>query len=79
MAAEGGFGPEWRAGTAELAYWQLTGGIDAGKATALFDKNDGLRRTVIDDALRAAARADGHEVIEEFVDDGYSGAGSPRA
>ena len=26
------------------------------------------------DALRAAARADGHEVIEEFVDDGYSGA-----
>jgi DNA invertase Pin-like site-specific DNA recombinase len=26
------------------------------------------------DALRAAARADGHEVIEEFVDAGYSGA-----
>ena len=26
------------------------------------------------EALRAAARADGHEVIEEFVDDGYSGA-----
>ena len=26
------------------------------------------------DALRAAARADGYEVIEEFVDDGYSGA-----
>jgi site-specific DNA recombinase len=25
-------------------------------------------------ALRAAARVDGHEVIEEFVDDGYSGA-----
>jgi site-specific DNA recombinase len=25
-------------------------------------------------ALRAAAEADGHEVIEEFVDDGYSGA-----
>lgn len=25
-------------------------------------------------ALRAAAAADGHEVIEEFVDDGYSGA-----
>jgi site-specific DNA recombinase len=24
--------------------------------------------------LRAAAEADGHEVIEEFVDDGYSGA-----
>ena len=26
------------------------------------------------EALRAAADADGHEVIEEFVDDGYSGA-----
>jgi site-specific DNA recombinase len=26
------------------------------------------------EALRAAANADGHEVIEEFVDDGYSGA-----
>jgi site-specific DNA recombinase len=26
------------------------------------------------EALRAAAAADGHEVIEEFVDDGYSGA-----
>ena len=26
------------------------------------------------EALRAAARADGHEVIGEFVDDGYSGA-----
>ena len=25
-------------------------------------------------ALRAAAEADGHEVVEEFVDDGYSGA-----
>ncbi len=26
------------------------------------------------EALRAAAEADGHEVVEEFVDDGYSGA-----
>jgi site-specific DNA recombinase len=25
------------------------------------------------EALRAAAKADGHEVIEEFVDNGYSG------
>jgi len=24
--------------------------------------------------LRAAAQAEGHEIIEEFVDDGYSGA-----
>jgi len=26
------------------------------------------------EALRAAAKADGHELIEEFIDDGYSGA-----
>ena len=26
------------------------------------------------EALRAAAEADGHEIIEEFIDDGYSGA-----
>ena len=26
------------------------------------------------DALRAAADADGHEVVEEFIDDGYSGS-----
>jgi Resolvase, N terminal domain len=26
------------------------------------------------EALRAAAKADGHQVIDEFVDDGYSGA-----
>jgi DNA invertase Pin-like site-specific DNA recombinase len=33
------------------------------------------------EALRAAARADGHEVIEEFVDDGLFGraVGSPGA
>ena len=26
------------------------------------------------EVLRAAAQSDGHEVVEEFVDDGYSGA-----
>jgi site-specific DNA recombinase len=26
------------------------------------------------DALRAAAKSDGHQVVAEFVDDGYSGA-----
>ena len=26
------------------------------------------------EALRAAAEAEGHEIVEEFVDDGYSGA-----
>jgi site-specific DNA recombinase len=25
-------------------------------------------------ALRAAAQSDGHEIVEEFVDEGYSGA-----
>lgn len=34
------------------------------------------RRTVTSqlEALRTAAEADGHEIVEEFVDDGYSGA-----
>jgi len=26
------------------------------------------------EALRGAAEAEGHEIVEEFVDDGYSGA-----
>jgi ATP-dependent helicase/nuclease subunit B len=52
MAAAGGFGAELQAATAELTYWQLTGGFEAGKAVPLFDKKDSERQTVIDDALR---------------------------
>jgi ATP-dependent helicase/nuclease subunit B len=51
MAAAGGFGEELRAATAELTYWQLTGGFEPGKANVLFDKKDGDRQAVIDAAL----------------------------
>jgi ATP-dependent helicase/nuclease subunit B len=40
MALAGGFGPELRATTAELIYWQLTGGFEPGKATLLFRSNE---------------------------------------
>jgi len=49
MALEGGFGAALRAATAELTYWQLTGGFEPGKAIVLSEK---LRPTVINDALR---------------------------
>jgi ATP-dependent helicase/nuclease subunit B len=52
MAEAGGFGPELRAATAELAYWQLTGGFEPGKATALFKGKDSELLTAIDRAIR---------------------------
>lgn len=52
IAAGGGFGPDLRAGTAELTYWHLTGGYEPGKAISLFDKKDGERQAAIDSALR---------------------------
>jgi ATP-dependent helicase/nuclease subunit B len=52
MAAGGGFGPEFRSATAELTYWQLTGGFEPGKATLLFNNKDAVRQAVIDEALR---------------------------
>ncbi len=52
MAAAGGFGAELRAEAAELTYWQLSGGFEPGKAVPLFEKKDGARQAVIDDALR---------------------------
>jgi ATP-dependent helicase/nuclease subunit B len=52
MAANGGFGPGFLGDAAELTYWQLTGGFEAGKATLLFDNKDGARVAAIDDALR---------------------------
>jgi ATP-dependent helicase/nuclease subunit B len=51
MAAEGGFGTALQALTAELTYWQLSGGYEPGKATLLFDKKDGERLAVIERAL----------------------------
>ncbi len=37
MAAAGAFGPERRGEAAELAYWHLSGGFEAGRLVALFD------------------------------------------
>lgn len=56
MAAAGGFGPELRAGTAELTYWQLTGGPEPGKATPLFKGNDEDLAKAIDVAIRGLER-----------------------
>ena len=47
IAAAGGFGPELRAATAELTYWQLTGGFEPGKATVLFKGDETELRAAI--------------------------------
>jgi ATP-dependent helicase/nuclease subunit B len=47
IAAAGGFGAELQAATAELTYWQLTGGFEPGKATVLFSgKTDDLQAAI---------------------------------
>ncbi len=47
IAAAGGFGAELQAATAELTYWQLTGGFEPGKATVLFNgKTDDLQAAI---------------------------------
>ncbi len=52
MALAGGFGPDLRAATAELTYWQLTGGYEPGKATTLFKGKDSELAAAIDTAIR---------------------------
>jgi ATP-dependent helicase/nuclease subunit B len=56
IAAEGGFGRELQSVTAELTYWQLTGGFEPGKTTLLFDNKDDVRQSVIEAALRGLER-----------------------
>jgi ATP-dependent helicase/nuclease subunit B len=51
MAEAGGFGPELQATTAELTYWQLTGGFEAGKVSPLFKDNDAELLAVIRRAI----------------------------
>jgi ATP-dependent helicase/nuclease subunit B len=53
MAAEGGFGADLAGETAELVYWHLSGGLDAGSVTALFKRNPG---SLADAVLDARAR-----------------------
>jgi ATP-dependent helicase/nuclease subunit B len=52
MAAAGGFGPDLAAATAELTYWQLTGGFEPGKATSLFKGSDDDLAATISRAIR---------------------------
>ena len=56
MAEAGGFGPELRAGTSELTYWQLTGGVEPGKATLLFKAREGELLAAIDRAIGGLER-----------------------
>jgi ATP-dependent helicase/nuclease subunit B len=52
MAAAGGFGAEFHAPTAELTYWQMTGGFEPGKATPLFNGKEGDLQAAIERAIR---------------------------
>jgi ATP-dependent helicase/nuclease subunit B len=56
MAAAGGFGPDLRGETAELTYWQLTGGFEPGKVTQLFKGKDADLLGAIDRAIRGLER-----------------------
>jgi ATP-dependent helicase/nuclease subunit B len=51
MALAGGFGPELQTATAELTYWQLTGGFEPGKAAPLFKDHDDQLQKAIRDAI----------------------------
>jgi ATP-dependent helicase/nuclease subunit B len=50
MASKGGFGQALTGSAAELVYWQLTGGIDPGKAVPLYKKTPNAIPIVADDA-----------------------------
>jgi ATP-dependent helicase/nuclease subunit B len=56
MAAALGFGPELQAGTAELTYWQLTGGFEPGNAVSLFKGNQSDLQAAIETAIRGVER-----------------------
>lgn len=56
MAEAGGFGPELRVATSELTYWQLTGGVEPGKATLLFKGKESELLAAIDEAIRGLER-----------------------
>jgi ATP-dependent helicase/nuclease subunit B len=56
MAAAAGFGAELQAATAELTYWQLTGGFEPGKATRLFNGKESDLQAAIERAIRGLER-----------------------
>jgi ATP-dependent helicase/nuclease subunit B len=61
MAEAGGFGPELQAATADLTYWQLTGGYEPGKASPLFKGNDADLAAAIGRAIRGLEK-----LIDEY-------------
>jgi len=63
MAAAGAFGPEVAGESAELIYWHLTGGFEAGKATTLF-KGDAAKVAEASDTARGKLR----DLIAAFDD-----------
>ncbi len=63
MAQAGGFGAEWTGAVAELTYWHLTGGFEAGEARKLF-KGDAARTA----EAAAAAASNLAELIASFDD-----------
>lgn len=59
MAEAGGFGPDFQGPPAELIYWRLTGGTDAGKETRLYSaKNADLPTEVTSAKSRLEALID---------------------
>jgi ATP-dependent helicase/nuclease subunit B len=55
MAAAGVFGPELAGRTAELTYWHLSGGLDPGKETRLFQHDPARTAQEAETAERALA------------------------
>jgi ATP-dependent helicase/nuclease subunit B len=60
MAEAGGFGPDLKAATAELTYWELKGGYESGKAIELFKGSQDALLAAVNDALRG---------LEKLIDD----------
>jgi ATP-dependent helicase/nuclease subunit B len=52
MAAAGGFGAELHGTTADLTYWQLTGGFEPGKAMPLFNGKETDLQAGVESAIR---------------------------
>ena len=62
MAAAGGFGPDFAGVTAELSYWRLRGGAEAGSVSTPVTDPDALA------ALVATAEASLRALIADFDD-----------
>lgn len=73
MAAAGVFGPELAGRTAELTYWHLSGGLDPGKETRLFQHDADRTAAEAKTAERALAA-----LIAAFADPGRAYLSRPH-